>query len=70
MRHALADIIADDKRASEVIQRLRAFLRKRDLERSLLDLNQLIGETITLAEGSLAKKDISIRLKLLPTSLL
>lgn len=66
VRHALADIIADDKRASEVIQRLRAFLKKRDLERLPLDINKLVCETMTFVKDNAARKNVSIRLDLTP----
>jgi PAS domain S-box-containing protein len=49
IRQILIDIRRDDQRASDVIQHLRALLRKHDLEIQQLDLNELIVEVIRLA---------------------
>ncbi len=51
IRQILGDIRRDDQRASEVIQHLRALLRKRELEIHPLDLNDLITEVLRLASA-------------------
>ena len=43
IREILKDIVDDDKRAGEVIRRLRSLLRKEDVQFRLLDLNVVIG---------------------------
>jgi signal transduction histidine kinase len=40
------DILKDDRRASEVIRRMRGLLRKAPFEPKNIDLNDLVGETI------------------------
>ena len=49
IRKILADIRQDDLRASEVIRRIRALLRKRELQMLPLDLNKIADEVVQLA---------------------
>jgi PAS domain S-box-containing protein len=46
VRECLTDIAADDKRAGEVIKRLRALLRKEVFQASLVDTNEVVGDVI------------------------
>ncbi|HYS07628.1 MAG TPA: MASE1 domain-containing protein [Myxococcales bacterium] len=48
LRAALEDIIDDNRRAADVIQRLRDLLRKGELRQARLDLNHLIGNMARL----------------------
>ena len=48
VRAILADIRKDDQRAGEVIDRMRALMKRREVERRLLDLNLLAGEVVAL----------------------
>jgi signal transduction histidine kinase len=48
VREIVADIRHDDKRASEVLQRLRSMLKKAPSEVSDLDLNEIAGESVQL----------------------
>ena len=48
LRTILADIRKDDRRAGEVIQRMRVMMKRRDVERRQLDLHLLAGEVVTL----------------------
>jgi PAS domain S-box-containing protein len=41
---ALGDIVSDDRRAAEVIQRLRGMLKRGELEQETLDLNTLVQQ--------------------------
>ena len=47
----IKDIIQDDKRASEVIQRLRALVKKEELAFALLDLASVIREVVELVHS-------------------
>src|SRR5262249_24841103 len=47
----VADIRCDDQRASDVILRLRALLKRTPFELRDFDLNDLVGETIELLSG-------------------
>ncbi len=63
-RSALDNIVADGKRAREVIARIRA-LTKRQLPRTdLLDLNRKILEVLALTEHELRSQDIVVRTQL------
>src|SRR4029079_5611862 len=48
MREILSDIVDEDKRAGEVIRRLRELLRKGAPEYAPLDLNTLVTEVVGL----------------------
>jgi C4-dicarboxylate-specific signal transduction histidine kinase len=48
VRECLADIISDDKRAGEVIKRLRALLKKGEFQASVVDLNEVVRDVIRL----------------------
>jgi len=50
------DIVRNDKRAGEVIGRLREMLKRGELQIQLLDLEQLIREILNLARGELAAR--------------
>jgi len=66
----LEDIVRDDKRAGEVIQRLSALLRKREPVFRSLDLNEMILEVAALLKNEMDLKSVSLVLALaegLPT---
>ena len=50
-------------RASEVISRLRSYVKKPELGRSLVDVNQLLQEVVSLAEVDSRINDVSIHLE-------
>lgn len=62
----LGDIVENDRRAGEIIRRLRAMLRKdpRTLER--LDLNEVIRESLRLLEQDLRNRQVKVVLVLSP----
>lgn len=53
MQAILDDIVTDDRRASEIIRRLRSLLRKGPADRQAIDLNELLDETLSLANSGL-----------------
>ncbi len=53
VREALGEIQADSKRASQIVQNLRAMLGRVDLERELVDLNVITLETLALFHNPL-----------------
>lgn len=65
VREALSDIVQDSKRASDVIQRLRALLRQSDGEPVRLNLNEAIQEVVRLLRAS-SLRDAAIELDLAP----
>ncbi|MGY4434847.1 signal transduction histidine kinase [Bradyrhizobium sp. F1.13.1] len=62
LKDIVDDILHDDRRASEVIQRLRSLMKKAPFELKILDFNDLIREAVefVLAVGRKIKMEISI----------
>jgi PAS domain S-box-containing protein len=58
---ALEDIVACDKRAAEVISRLRAMSRRDEGKREPLNLNELIDQVLSLIQSKLMARKIGVR---------
>jgi C4-dicarboxylate-specific signal transduction histidine kinase len=61
---ALSDIIEDDRRAGQVIDRLRSLLRRGEVERGILDVNEMIREVSRLVQSSALVRGAAVRLAL------
>jgi PAS domain S-box-containing protein len=57
---ALGAIIKDGRRVSDVIQRIRALVKKAPGQVDLLDINEVIVETIALARSEILRNDVSL----------
>ena len=57
---ALEDIVHEDSRASEVIQRLRGLLKKGESKFEAVDLNELVNSTITLLRHQLIDRRVTV----------
>ena len=57
----LGDIVEDDKRAGEVIRRLRALLRKEDPQFQLLDVNEVVLDVLRLMRSDLLNRSVRVR---------
>jgi two-component system sensor kinase FixL len=66
LRNALDDIIADDQRAAEVIQRLRDMLSKGELRPTRLDLNEVIRFVTRLLTSDAVIRNVVLALELAP----
>ena len=64
LRNALFDIIADDRRAAEAIERLRDMLRKGELRRTRLDLNEVIRSVTRLLGSDAVIRNVVLALEL------
>jgi len=64
VRMSLERITDDAKRASEVVGRIRAMVRKAPQLKEDLEINEAIREVIALARGELAKSGVSIAIAL------
>jgi signal transduction histidine kinase len=62
----LDDIKQDDKRASEVIARIRTMLRKTAVNVEEVDVNEIIGDTMKLLSADASAKGISLSAELEP----
>ena len=65
-RKAVQRIARDGSRASEVIKRIRALVKKSEPIRTPLNLNKLIQETVALTQPELTRKKVSLKIKLAP----
>ncbi len=62
----LDDIQADDRRASEIIARIRKMLRKADVEMEDIDLNETINDTLRLLAHDAKRRGVSLQSELAP----
>ena len=60
VRAILADICRDDHRAGEVIDHMRALLKRRGLERVKLDVAELIDEVLVLVQPDAASRQVRL----------
>jgi PAS domain S-box-containing protein len=67
LRRALEEIVADGTRASAVIARIRAFIKKAPTEKSELDINEVIQEVLALAGHELHKNQVLVECQLTAT---
>ncbi|MGO4739179.1 ABC transporter substrate binding protein [Bosea sp. 2KB_26] len=71
LRDVLQDIVDDNRRASNVIQRLRNLLKKGQTTSVPVDVNELVTSTLSLLHNELVSRRISVSLELageLPTT--
>jgi PAS domain S-box-containing protein len=60
LRDILEDIAEDDRRAGDVIERQRAFLRKEDMQPGHLDLNEVVTEVLALVHSDLLQRRVTV----------
>jgi len=64
LREVLEEIVADGTRASAVISRIRAFIKKTPAQKSLLYINEVIQEVLDLAAHEIHKNKIRVERQL------
>ena len=67
VRETLGDIERDSERANGVVQRLRAFFNKKAQPRSVLQINEVIQDSLELLRSEFVLKGISTHVHLEPT---
>jgi signal transduction histidine kinase len=67
LRSILADIVDDDKRAGEVIRRLRAMLRKEEVPYHSLDMNEVVRDVMRIMHNDLLNRRVVPQVQLAPT---
>jgi two-component system, LuxR family, sensor kinase FixL len=67
VRDILEDIAVDDRRAGEVIGRLRALLKKGEARMSEVHLNAMVAEVTGLLHSDLIRRRVSVRTDLAPS---
>jgi C4-dicarboxylate-specific signal transduction histidine kinase len=60
MRNTLLDIVSEDKRAGEVVQRLRGLLKKGESRSEAVDLNALVDSTTALLRNELIRRQVMV----------
>jgi PAS domain S-box-containing protein len=66
-REALGDIIKDGRRVSDVIDRIRALVKKAPPRKDRLEINETVLEVIALTRAEIAKNGVSVRTQLAET---
>jgi signal transduction histidine kinase len=66
IRAILADIRKDDQRAGNVIERMRSLLKRRSLELKSLNMEELLNETVKLAQSDARARQVSLILQIPP----
>jgi signal transduction histidine kinase len=66
VREILNDIVAEDKRAGEVISRLRALLKKGETQLQPMDLNEAANDAIELARADCVSRGVVLQRELAP----
>jgi PAS domain S-box-containing protein len=66
VREILKDIVEEDKRAGEVIRRLRLLLKKGEVQQQPLNLNEVVQDVLKLVRSDLINHDISMDTRLAP----
>jgi C4-dicarboxylate-specific signal transduction histidine kinase len=70
IRAILTDIRKDDQRAGNVIDRMRALLRRRELESKPLDIAELIEETVSLTWSDALTRRVNLTMQITERALL
>jgi PAS domain S-box-containing protein len=66
VRDILADIVAEDKRAGEVIRRLRLLLKKGEVQHQPFNLNEVVREVLRLVRSDLVNQGVAVHTELAP----
>jgi two-component system, LuxR family, sensor kinase FixL len=64
VREILQDIVSDNSRASEVIRRMRALVKKEELEFAMLDIASLVRDVMALVHSDAILQNVRISLEL------
>jgi two-component system sensor kinase FixL len=64
VREILNDIVSEDKRASEVIQRLRQWLKKGEVQQHSLRINEVVEDVLKLIHDDLINQHVTIDVEL------
>lgn len=65
-RQALSNVQREAKRASDIIARIRAMLKKVTPERALVDANEVVGQALSLVASELTKAGVTVKTELAP----
>ena len=60
LRATFADIVADSRRAGDLVQQLRRFLRRGEVRRTELEVRELVDEVLRIVAGEAADKQVAL----------
>lgn len=66
VRDSLVHIVENDKRAGEVIRRLRAMLRKEQVNYQELEINEVVRDVLRLINSDILNRNVTVTLELAP----
>ena len=66
VREIFADIIEDDRRAGEVIRRLRSLLQKGEVQRAPVDVNAVVQDVLGLMRSDFISREVTVATDLAP----
>jgi PAS domain S-box-containing protein len=69
VRSSVERMISDGRRASQVVARLRALVRKGDARQARLTMNEIVDDVLLLVERELVEQRVALRLDLEPSPL-
>jgi C4-dicarboxylate-specific signal transduction histidine kinase len=69
VRSSVERMISDGRRASQVVARLRALVRKGDARQARLSMNEIVDDVLLLVERELVEQRVTLRLDLEPSPL-
>ena len=69
LKDIVDDILRDDRRASEVIRRMRSLLKKAPFEPKSIDLNELVRETVEFLSALAAGREVKLGSLISPAAL-
>jgi two-component system sensor kinase FixL len=67
LRSIFSDVCDQSRRAADVIERLRALVRKRPIELQALDVNEVTRSTLRLVEGDARRRGVTLCAELAPS---
>ena len=59
-RESLRDVVTDDQRAREVLERIRSLLRRDEARRAVQDLRRLAGEVVNLVHEEVERRGVTL----------
>ena len=66
VRDALGRIVRDGNRVNAVIQRIRLLLKKAPVQKTRLDVNEIVREVVALARVEIGRQQAAVRMELAP----
>jgi C4-dicarboxylate-specific signal transduction histidine kinase len=60
LHEILSDIVSDDKHAGQIIQHLRSLLMRGEMQFRVVEIGDLLGEVLTLANSTLSERNVRL----------